>query len=144
MPAEIVDIKRGYYEYAVKAVCGVLKGTKALPLNSGTYYTAINIHNPEAKDTKFRVKIAVAGPGQGGAVSAFHQFSLKADQALEIDCELIHKFAELDPGTFVKGFAVVQSQTRLDIVGVYTVGGLDDPSARSLHLERVTGTLIKV
>ncbi len=144
MPAELIDIKKDYYEYAVKAVCGPLKGSKSSPLNSGTYFTAINIHNPGPKEAKFRVKIAVAQPGQPGPVSAFTVFTLRADEALELDCELIHKLAEQSPGTFIKGFAVVQCQSRLDIVAVYTAGGLDAPFlVQTLHMERVAGTLIK-
>lgn len=144
MPADLIDIKKDYYEYAVKVVCGPLKGSKSSPLNGGTYFTAINIHNPGPKEAKFRVKIAVARPGQPGPISAYHGFSLRVDEALEIDCELIHKFAEQSPETFIKGFAVVQCLTRLDIVAVYTAGDLNDPSlVQALHMERVAGTVIK-
>lgn len=145
MPTEIIDLKKDYYEYAAKVICGPLKASpKTVPLNSGTYYTAINIHNPGPKDAKFRVKIAVANPGQAGPVSAYHEFTLRADQALELDCQLIHKFAEQAPDSFIKGFAVLQCQTRLDVVAVYTAGALADPGLiQAMHMERVAGTVIK-
>ena len=105
---ETVDSRTDHYEYAAKVVCGPLKGVpKTVPLNSGTYYTAINIHNPGPAEAKFRVKVAVALPGQSGPVSAFHDFTLRGDGALELDCPLIHKLAEQAQDSFIKGFAVM-------------------------------------
>lgn len=142
MAPEIEIGRKEFYEYAVKVVCGPVKESKSAPLNAGIYYTAINIHNPGPKEVKFRVKVAIALPGQGGPISQFHTFALKPDQALELDCELLHKLAETHE--FIKGFAVIQCYTRLDVVAVYTAGVLDNPSkVESLHLERVAGTLIK-
>lgn len=122
-------------------VCG---GRQGNPLNAGAYYSAINIHNPGPKEAKFRVKVALANPGQPGVVTGFHAFTLRADEALELDCELLHKFAEVPDERFIKGFAVIQCATRLDVVGVYTAGALQPPcEVATLHLERVAGTLIK-
>lgn len=144
-PESVLEpIAKSYYEYAVKAICGYLKEPKGAPLNPGAYYTAINIHNPGPKEAKLRVKIAVALPGQPGPISAFQIFTLRADEALELDCELIHKLAEQPDDRFLKGFAVIQCATRLDIVGVYTAGGLSAPfEIRTMEMERVAGTLIK-
>lgn len=145
MPQPVIDIlSRAYHEYAVKILCGYLKEPKGAPLNAGAYYTAINIHNPGPKEAKFRVKVALAHPGQPGTVTGFHDFTLRADEALELDCELLHKFAEVPGDRFMKGFAVIQCTTRLDVVGVYTAGALQPPcEVATLHLERVAGTLIK-
>jgi hypothetical protein len=145
MPQPEIDIlSKTYYEYAVKVLCGYLKEPKGAPLNAGAYYTAINIHNPGPKEAKFRVKVALANPGQPGPVLGFHIFTLRADEALELDCELLHKFAEVPGERFIKGFAVLQCATRLDVVGVYTAGALQSPfEVATLHLERVAGTLIK-
>lgn len=143
MPQPEIDIlSKTYHEYAVKVLCGYLKEPKGAPLNAGAYYTAINIHNPGPKEAKFRVKVALANPGQPGPVLGFHVFTLRADEALELDCELLHKIA--GTGDFIKGFAVIQCYTRLDVVAVYSAGTLDSPSkVESLHLERVAGTLRK-
>lgn len=142
---ETVDSRTDHYEYAAKVVCGPLKGVpKTVPLNSGTYYTAINIHNPGPAEAKFRVKVAIALPGQAGPISAFHDFTLRADGALELDCPLLHKLAEQAQDSFIKGFAVIQCKTRLDVVAVYTAGGLDNAAlVQTMHMERVAGTLIK-
>ena len=44
----------------------------------------------------------------------------------------------------IKGFAVIQCKTRLDVVAVYTAGGLDNAAlVQTMHMERVAGTLIK-
>ena len=135
-------LRKEYYEYAVKVVCGPVKDPKSAPLNPGLYYTAVNIHNPGAKEAKFRVKVAVALPGQPGPIGHFQTFLLRPDEALELDCALLHKIAGVDG--FIKGFAVIQCATRLDAVAVYTAGDLDTGKVVSLHLERVAGTLIKV
>lgn len=144
MAPEIDEVlRKEHHEYAVKVVCGPVKDPKTAPLNAGIYYTAVNIHNPGPKEAKFRVKVAVALPGQPGPISPFHTFVLRPDEALELDCALLHKFAGVDG--FIKGFAVIQCYTRLDVVAVYTAGDLDSPSkVASLHLERVAGTLIKL
>ncbi|MBK9755881.1 MAG: hypothetical protein IPO88_20750 [Nannocystis sp.] len=90
------------------------------------------------------MKIAVANPGQAGPIHPFQTFVLRADEAMEIDCELIHKFAEVPTDRFIKGFAVIQCATRLDIVAVYTAGALAAPfEVSTMHLERVAGTVIK-
>lgn len=142
MAPEIDEVlRKEYYEYAVKVVCGPVKDPKAAPLNTGLYFTAINIHNPGPKEAKFRVKVAVALPAQPGPVSPFMSYVLRPDEALELDCANLHKLAHMEG--FIKGFAVIQCYTRLDIVAVYTAGDLDTAKVAALHMERVAGTLIK-
>ena len=121
------------FQYATKVVCGKSDGSVVAP---GTYFTAVNIHNPLYRRVKFRVKVAIGLPGlRPGPVSPFHDVELGPDEALEIDNADIHKLARSD-GDFLKGFVVIESSTELDVVAVYTAAGRDD-QIQVLHMERV-------
>jgi hypothetical protein len=121
------------FQYATKVVCGKSDGSVVAP---GTYFTAVNIHNPLYSRVRFRVKVAIALPGlRPGPVSPFHDVELGPDEALEIDNPDIHKLAEVD-GDFLKGFVVIESATELDVVAVYTATGSGD-HVQVLHMERV-------
>jgi hypothetical protein len=121
------------HQYAAKFVCGRSGGGVVAP---GTYFTAINVHNPLYSDARFRVKVAIALPGlRPGPVSRFHAAKLGPDEALEIDCPDIHKLAE-HAADFLKGFVVIESETELDVVAVYTAGGREG-QVETLHVERV-------
>ncbi len=125
--------ERVIQQYAVKFVCGKSAGGIVAP---GTYFTAINVHNPLYTDVRFRVKVAVGLPGlKPGPVSKFHAARLGPDEALEIDCPDIHKLAE-HSAEFMKGFVVIESETELDVVAVYTAAGRDG-QVETLHTERV-------
>ena len=121
------------YQYTTKVVCGKSDGSVVAP---GTYFTAVNVHNPLYRRVQFRVKVAIAMPGlRPGPVSQFHDVELGPDEALEIDNADIHKLAGVD-GDFLKGFVVIESSTELDVVAVYTAAGSDD-HIQVLHMERV-------
>jgi hypothetical protein len=121
------------FQYASKVVCGKSDGSVVAP---GTYFTAVNIHNPLYRRVQFRVKVAIALPGlRPGPVSPFHDVELGADEALEIDCADIYKLAGID-GEFLKGFVVIESAAELDVVAVYTGAGRTD-DVQVLHMERV-------
>lgn len=142
MAPEVIENEiKQYHEYAVKVVCGYQKEEKYPQVHPGAYFTAINVHNPGPKEAKFRVKIAVAAEGGAGAVSSFVTFSLRDDEALELDCALLHKIGGIAMDTFLKGFAVIQCRERLDIVAVYTAG--DGKTVSTMHQERVAGTLMR-
>ena len=119
------------FEYAVKVICGK-PGTAAVA--PGVYYTAINIHNPNADSIFFRKKFALTLPKeQPGPVSSFSSNFLVSDQALEIDCNDI--FGHTGTTGFLKGFAIVQSQAALDVIAVYTSVG-STGRIETMHLER--------
>lgn len=125
---------RVMHQYAAKFVCGKSGGGIVAP---GSYFTAINVHNPLYSDVRFRVKVATGLPGlKPGPVSKFHAAQLGPDEALEIDCPDIHKLAE-NTADFMKGFVVIESETELDVVAVYTAAGRDG-QVETLHVERVT------
>lgn len=119
------------FEYAVKVICGK-PGTAAVA--PGVYYTAINIHNPNADSIFFRKKFALTLPKeQPGPISPFSSHFLVSDQALEVDCNDI--FSHTGTTGFVKAFAIFQSQAALDVIAVYTAVG-STGRIETMHLER--------
>jgi hypothetical protein len=121
----------------VKFICG-RSANPATPqvLATGTYFTAINVHNPWGGTVGFKKKFAVALPNEkAGKISPFFDASLKSDEAFEIDCrDITSKLQTQAP--FVKGFAVIETARELDIVAVYTAAG-STGSVETMHLERV-------
>jgi hypothetical protein len=118
------------FQYAAKFVCGKSDGEALAP---GVYFTAINVHNPTARDVTFRKKFALPGrePEKSGntpkkPVSA----DLRPDAALEIDCPDIREHTGVDE-VFLKGFVVLESDVELDVVAVYTAAGGDGRWRRS-------------
>ncbi len=135
------------FEYAVKFVCGRMRRGALAP---GRYYTAINIHNPFRDDVKFQTKAALAGPdkvhggkiGVGGFVSEFEVYRLEHDQALEIECmDISRRTASFVPRDFISGFYVIQSDTELDVVAVYTTQARFW-GAKSIDVETISARVI--
>ncbi len=121
------------FQYAAKFVCGKSPGRIVAP---GTYYTAINVHNPLYREIGLRAKVAAALPGlKPGHVSKFRDAKLGPDEALEIDCPDIRTLAETKED-FIKGFVVIESNVELDVVAVYTASGKEE-TVETLHTERV-------
>jgi hypothetical protein len=127
------------FEYAVKFVCGKSDGGVVAP---GTYFTAINVHNPNDRGIAFRKKFAVAFPGEKpGPISRFYDAKLGPDQAFEIDCpDILRKAQAKEP--FLKGFAVIQTGLELDIVAVYTAAGATG-RVETMELERVAPRIVR-
>lgn len=126
-------------QYSAKFVCG-----RATPVEinaflaaPGTYYTAINVHNPRLQNLiTFRKKFAIGLPNQKvGPISPWFTTTLKADEVLQIDCGDIYAKTGIAAGTFIEGFAVIQPDSELDVVGVYTADG--GAGVSTLHMERV-------
>ena len=121
------------FQYAIKFVCGRGDGEV---LAKGTYYTAINVHNPTFGHIKVQKKFAVALPSEDqGPISPFFKAKLGPDGAFEIDCPDIVAHIRYE-APFLKGFAVIFSLVKLDIVAVYTVAG-ENGYIESLDIERV-------
>src|SRR5262245_34246500 len=128
--------QRQFFQYAVKFVCGRSDGGV---LARGNYFTAVNVHNPNAAPVSFRKKFAVALPNeQPGPVTRFFEARLGPDQALEIDCEDIVEHVRTTGffRSFVKGFVVIESPVELDVVAVYTASGRFG-MIETMHLERM-------
>jgi hypothetical protein len=129
------------FEYAVKFVCGRAVPIAPIaphPVAPGTYYTAINVHNPNSATINFIKKFARALPNQqAGVVTQFFPATLKADQAFEVECAEITNKLQMPPQSFVTGFAVFQSADELDIVAVYTAATTPTGPVVTMHTERV-------
>ncbi len=150
------------YEYAAKVVCGAIAPEPVAPpippCVPGFYATAVNIHNPSRESTVFWAKFAHApqatdygNPHIGGGVTPWVKYELKPDQAMELDCDFllyVAKLGGIDLKGFAKGFVVLQTRVRLDVVTVYTAGPVQPAGAAAaaryamgyvstMHTERV-------
>jgi len=96
----------------------------AIVLSTGTYLTAINIHNPSFRETITLYKRAVLAPPESDTrafpPSDFQRYSLLPGRAVEIDCADIEKLLADTPIIFPKGFVTILAREPLDVVGVYT------------------------
>jgi hypothetical protein len=126
-------------QYAAKFICGKAGAPEiaAFLAAPGTYYTAINVHNPRLSTLiNFRKKFAIGLPSQRvGPISPWFAGQLKADEVMQVDCGDIYAKMGILPGTFIEGFAVIQPDSDLDVVAVYSA----DPGTgvSTLHTERV-------
>lgn len=133
-------------QYATKFVCGRATDAQVgtFDFAPGSYYTTINVHYPALTGgIDFRKKFALAERNeQPGKISPWFGATLKADEAMQIDCGSIYKHLGIAPGTFIDGFAVIQisnPKVELDVVGVYTASPGNGVS--SIHTERVAGRI---
>ena len=127
-------LERETYQYVVKIICGISDGKI---IAQGKYFTSINLHNPSNESIVFRYKVATALPGmKPGPVSDFVKGKLEPDEASEIDCPDIFRLIE-SREKFLKGFVVIKTQFRLDVVAVYTVAGTNG-YIETMDIERIT------
>lgn len=121
------------FQYAVKFICiSNIPGTSQTTTSflPGAYQTAVNIHNPNEEDVRFRMKLA--SPIE---ISEFLIDGLKPDGAGHVDCSSIPKFC-VHPIHGFEGFLVIESTKSLDVVAVYTAGAVGGPVA-SIDVEYV-------
>lgn len=120
------------FQHAVAFICGKPSEGVAAP---GLFSTAINVHNPSEAAVSFRKKFAVGLPEQrSGPITQFFPGRLAPDAAMEIDCPEMMKRTERRD--FVKGFAVIESDTALDVVAIYSAAGRDG-MVSTMDIERV-------
>jgi hypothetical protein len=125
--------QRVIFTYAAKFVCG--KGNEKL-VSPGQYFTNINVHNPSPFNRTVYIKrFAIAFPEErpGPLLGAFGAI-LDPDVAMTIDCNNIYKHTQMQPGSFLEGFALIYSFTELDVASVYTAGHTE---VEAFHTERV-------
>jgi hypothetical protein len=107
------------FQYAVKFICTAnIPGTSqtSSAVLPGSYQTAVNIHNPNNDDVRFRMKLA-----SSIGISEFITGSVKPDGVETVDCGRIRDFSlHLIHG--FEGFLVIESLASLDVVAVYTAG----------------------
>jgi len=89
--------------------------------------------------------VAEAKPAPGkGEVTGFSELNLEYDEAVELDCpQLMGRLKPTQPArTFLKGFAVLESERELDVVAVYSgTQGANWP-LNTFHTERVAGRCV--
>ncbi len=147
-PKELPNVRHLALQYAVKTLCGRPGGGRPpagygggadARLAAGTYFTAINLHNPTDKPVALRYKAAVALPGKPGPVSRFLDLALGPDEALSLDCAELRRLLGPPPspaGGLVDGFIVIESEAEVDVVAVYTAAGAAG-RVEALRTERV-------
>lgn len=143
------------YQYAVKFICGESPGTpQELKLNSGSYRTTINVHNPSYCETAivrakrvFSAKPTMSIPGEvewvGGVPEAYWgPYVLLPDHAKRVDTDvLLANNPNMHPG---EGWVVIESNLELDVVAVYTAGGALGGAVSSIHTERVPARCVEL
>ncbi|HEU5400148.1 MAG TPA: hypothetical protein VFU86_02255, partial [Terriglobales bacterium] len=143
-PKELPNSRHLALQYAVKVLCGANGGreTQGKSVGTdprvapGTYFTAINIHNPGERPVVARMKVAVALPnGHPGPISKFFDFKLAPDQVVSIDCAELYERFGVKP-IFTDGFTIIESEAELDVVAVYTAAGATG-KVESVETERV-------
>jgi hypothetical protein len=119
------------FQYAAKFICTAnIPGTSQTSTSflPGSYQTAVNIHNPNNEDVRFRMKLA-----SSIGISEFLTDSLKPDGVATVDCGGIQKFnLHLIHG--FEGFLVIESLASLDVIAVYTAG---EKHVESIDVESV-------
>lgn len=122
------------FQYAVKFLCtSNIPGTSqtSASLFPGSYQTAVNIHNPNPKDVRYRMKLA-----SGIGISDFIGDSLKPDGATGVTCDRIRDFGlHLIHG--FEGFLVIESTLSLDVVAVYTAGKNANDGVTTMDVEYI-------
>ena len=123
--------QRFRFQYAVKFICtSNIPGTSQTSSSflPGSYQTAVNIHNPNRDEVRFRMKLA-----SSIGISEFIADSLKPDGVTIVNCGRIRDFnLHLIHG--FEGFLVIESLASLDVVAVYTAG---EKSVASIDVEYV-------
>jgi hypothetical protein len=129
------------FQYAVKFIC-----TSNIPDTSqtttsllpGSYATVVNIHNPNSKPARFRMKLAVSTSTEidPPLISNFINETLKPDQATKVDCSRIGEFKlRLIHG--FEGFLVIESTLSLDVVAVYTAANKGSGGVETMDVEYI-------
>ena len=130
------------YVYSVKFICNALNPSDSLGMGlaSGFYYTDINVHNPSF--SKYNASItqklvvalpdAVGVPYVGAKPNPYLTIPVKlgSDAAMRLDCTYImNALTPAYPGlTYAKGFVILYSNIKLDVVAEYTAGALNPVS----------------
>jgi hypothetical protein len=133
------------YTYAAKFVCGMPTPTQPQILVPGTYMSAINVHNPSRWETaSLRKKLALGNPGEEiGRISPYFDKSLRADEAMLVECRDIYRHLNIPLNQFIEGYAVFESDRELDVVTVYTAGTGLPNGVTTMHTERVPVRIAK-
>jgi hypothetical protein len=123
------------FQYAAKFVCGIAPETALV--TPGTYATVVNVHNPSAEKSEYRVKFALTKEGEDGRITGFKTIKIVSDGAQHLSCKFVRNLADIPGTAFVDGFLVVESKNSLDVVAVYTTSAVDQKGVPAIAVERV-------
>jgi len=126
---------------SAKFVCGRADSTviDAFAFAPGTYFTTINVGNPNAITVSGTKRFSIALVSQTpGKFTPLISWALKPSESMQIDCGDIYKRMLIPPGTFIDGFVqIVGSPSRFDVTAVHSVVDSDGRIV-SLDIEEVT------
>ncbi|HEV7243087.1 MAG TPA: hypothetical protein VGQ36_27920 [Thermoanaerobaculia bacterium] len=131
------------YTAEAKFVCGRADSTvtDAFAFAPGTYYTSINVGNPndEKIDTYKKIFSVALLRQKAGKVTQSIAWSLGPRESMQVDCSDIYGYLGVAPGTFIDGFVYfLGGPIRYTVTGVYTL--TDGSRAVSQDVEEVTVT----
>jgi hypothetical protein len=124
------------FQYSAKFICtSNIPGTSQTTLSvlPGHYQTAINVHNPNYRRIRMRVKVAFGGPK---LISKWIGLGLGPDEVTRFVCRDIRDKFGMTSIHGVEGFLVIESSHSLDVVAVYTASPLR-ADVSSIDVERV-------
>jgi hypothetical protein len=128
------------FKGSAKFVCGKADAAhiKAFAFSPGSYFTTINVTNPNAGTVSGTKRFSVALLSQKpGKTSVLVNWALKPSQSMQIDCGDIYKNLGILPGTFIDGFVhIVGAPVRFDVTAVHTLS--DGVAPVSIDVEAIT------
>jgi hypothetical protein len=125
------------FQYAAKFICtsNIPNTSQTTPsLLPGNYQTVVNVHNPNEKPVRMRVKVAL---GARRLISKWVPFALGPDEVTRFVCADVREKFGIRAIHGVEGFLVVESSLSLDVVAVYTASPLTGEGVSSIDVERV-------
>lgn len=129
------------YKGSAKFVCGRADeaSVKAYAFAPGSYFTSINVTNPNSITVSGTKRFSIALLSQTpGKFTALIGWALKPSESMQIDCGDIYTRMGIGPGAFIDGFVhIVGTPSRFDVTAVYTVMN-SDGSVVSSDVEEVT------
>lgn len=129
------------FKGSAKFVCGKADTDviDAFAFAPGTYFTTINVTNPNAGTVSGTKRFSIALLAQTpGKFTALIPWALKPSESMQIDCGDIYKKMQIPPGTFIDGFIhIVGAPLRFDVTAVHSVTDTDGRVV-SMDVEEVT------
>lgn len=126
--------------YSPKLICGRATDveTSSFLAAPGSYFTAINVHNPNGANVTIRKRFSLGRPGeQVGALSNFVSTTIPTGRTILIECRNIWGHLGIAAGTFVEGVVEIRAiGGEVDVVGVYTTAP-PNGGVSSILMERV-------
>lgn len=131
------------YTAEAKFVCGKADQPviDAFAFAPGTYYTSINVGNPndDKIDTYKKIFSVALLRQKAGKVSQSIAWSLGPRESMQVDCSDIYGYLGVAPGTFIDGFVYfLGGPLEYTLTGVYTL--TDGSRAVSQDVEEITVT----